>query len=172
MLIPAVILCIAVLVAGVMVKRARDRDLLEQHSITPEDLHRLLASRAEVALFDVRLPLDLLTSSVLIPGAQRIAPADVMANPALIPNDRDSIVYCTCPSDKTSRAVLRRALARGFVRVKFLKGGLEAWKAKGYPVQRYDKAFHLGSGGAALQRKGPNSVADGRVRRADTQRRA
>jgi 3-mercaptopyruvate sulfurtransferase SseA len=28
-------------------------------------------------------------------------------------------------------------------RVKFLKGGLAAWKAKGYPVERYDKSFHL-----------------------------
>jgi rhodanese-related sulfurtransferase len=27
--------------------------------------------------------------------------------------------------------------------MKFLKGGLEAWKERGYPVVRYDEAFHL-----------------------------
>jgi rhodanese-related sulfurtransferase len=31
----------------------------------------------------------------------------------------------------------------GFNRVKLLKGGLNAWKAKGYPVQPYKESFHL-----------------------------
>lgn len=116
MLVIAMILCAAVFPALVLMKRARDRDLLERHSITPEDLNHLLASHHDLALFDVRLPLDFLANSVVIPGAKRAAPEEVMANPALIPRDRDTIVYCTCPSDKTSRVVLRRALARGFLR--------------------------------------------------------
>jgi len=53
------------------------------------------------------------------------------------------VVYCTCPSDKTSRTVLRRAFTLGFVRIKFLKGGLAAWKAKGYPIEPYKEVFHL-----------------------------
>jgi rhodanese-related sulfurtransferase len=55
------------------------------------------------------------------------------------------VVYCTCPSDSTSRAVLHRALAMGFTRIKFLKGGLDGWRAKGYPVEPYDKPFRLDS---------------------------
>jgi rhodanese-related sulfurtransferase len=152
MLMIAIIICAAVLVAGALVKLARDRHLFEQHSITPEELHSLMASESGVALFDVRLPLDLFTNSVAIPGAKRLTPEEVIANPALIPNDRDSIVYCTCPSDRTSRAVLRRALAKGFLRVKFLKGGLDGWQARGYPVERYDKAFRLSSSYPAIQR--------------------
>lgn len=151
MLVIAMILCAAVLAALVLMKRAGDRDLLERH-ITPEDLYRLLASHHDLALFDVRLPIDLLANSIVIPGAKRVAPEEVMANPALIPRDRDTIVYCTCPSDKTSRVVLRRALARGFLRAKFLKGGLEAWQAKGYPVERCDKPFHLDSSRAVVSR--------------------
>jgi rhodanese-related sulfurtransferase len=152
MLIIAMILCVAVLVASVLMKRARDRDLLERHSITSEHLHRLLAAHDDLAIFDVRHPLDLLANSVVIPGARRVAPEEVMANPALIPRERDTVVYCTCPSDNTSRVVLRRALARGFLRTKFLKGGLEAWQAKGYPVERYDQTFHLSSTDAAPSR--------------------
>jgi len=144
------LLFVAVLAAGVLVKRRNDQDQLEKHSITPEDLHRLLASHRDVTLFDVRLPLDLLANSVIIPGATRLAPEEVIANPALIPKERDLVVYCTCPSDKTSRVVLRRALAMGFLRIKFLKGGLEAWQAMGYPVERYDKPFHLSASSAAL----------------------
>jgi rhodanese-related sulfurtransferase len=57
--------------------------------------------------------------------------------------DADSVVYCTCPNDKTSRVISRRALAMHFLRIKFLKGGLAGWKAKGYPVARYEKPFQL-----------------------------
>ncbi|HZD49652.1 MAG TPA: rhodanese-like domain-containing protein, partial [Silvibacterium sp.] len=55
----------------------------------------------------------------------------------------DLIVYCTCPGDESSRNVLNRALALKFFRVKFLRGGLEAWKAKGFPVEPYNEAFQL-----------------------------
>jgi len=61
----------------------------------------------------------------------------------LIPKEKDSVVYCTCPSDKTSRVILRRAQGLQFLRIKFLRGGLAGWKAKGYPVERYEKSFHL-----------------------------
>jgi rhodanese-related sulfurtransferase len=67
-------------------------------------------------------------------------------DPSLLPKDRDSIVYCTCPSDQTSRAVLHRARAMGILRIRFLKGGLEGWKSRGYPLEPYDKPFHLSSG--------------------------
>jgi hypothetical protein len=39
-----------------------------------------------------------------------------------------------------------RAIAIGFSQIKLLEGGLDGWKAKGYPVERYEKTFHLDSG--------------------------
>ena len=125
------------------IKRARDQSEMEQHSITPDALHTLLASNQEVLLFDVRQPLDLLADSEIIVGAKRIPPKDLLENPMLIPKEKDSVVYCTCPNDKTSRVISRRALTMHFLRIKFLKGGLAAWKAKGYPVERYEKPFQL-----------------------------
>src|SRR6201987_3889075 len=119
------------------------RRILEQHSITAEELYLLLGSHQEVALFDVRQPLDLLAHSEIIPGARRIPPAEVLATPSLIPKDKEAIVYCTCPGDKTSRAVLRRALDLHFFKIKFLKGVFEVWKAKGYPLEPYREVFHL-----------------------------
>jgi rhodanese-related sulfurtransferase len=116
---------------------------MEQHSITPEALHTLLASNHEVLVFDVRQPLDLLADPEIIVGAKRIPPKDLLENPTLIPKEKDSVVYCTCPNDKTSRVISRRALAMHFLRIKFLKGGLAGWKAKGYPVERYEKPFQL-----------------------------
>jgi len=116
---------------------------MERHSITPDALHTLLASNQGILLYDVRQPLDLLADSELIVGAKRIPPRDMMENPSLIPKDKDLVVYCTCPSDKTSRTISHRAQALGFSRIKFLQGGLAGWKAKGYPVEPYKESFHL-----------------------------
>jgi rhodanese-related sulfurtransferase len=139
-------ICAAVLLAVVLAKRMRDRREMERYSITPEALHALLASDQEVLVIDARLPLDLLGDSVIIPGALRLAPQEVRENPSLLPKERDLVVYCTCPSYETSRTVLHRALAMGFLRIKFLKGGLQGWMAKGFPVEPYTKPFHLDSG--------------------------
>ncbi|MGB6689295.1 MAG: rhodanese-like domain-containing protein [Terracidiphilus sp.] len=139
-------ICAAVLLAVALAKRRRDRREIERHTITPEALRVLLASNQEVLLIDVRQALDLLGDSVIIPGAQWLAPEEVRANPSLLPKERDLIVYCTCPSDKTSRTILRRALAEGFVRIKFLRGGLDGWRKNGFPVEPYEKPFHLNSG--------------------------
>ena len=141
-------ICAAVLLAVVLAKRMRDRREreMERYSITPETLHALLASNQEVLVIDARLPLGLLGDSVIIPGALRLAPQEVRENPSLLSKEKDLVVYCTCSSDETSRTVLHRALAMGFLRIKFLKGGLQAWRAKGFPVEPYTKPFHLDSG--------------------------
>ncbi len=138
----AVGLC-ALIFGIVRVKRLRDWRELERHSIEPEALHELLTSGQRVLVLDVRQPLDLLAYSEIIPGARRIPPKDVIANPSLVPRDEDAVVYCTCNSQKTSRDILRRALALNFTRVKVLKGGLAAWKAKGYSVEPYQEPFRL-----------------------------
>nr|WP_188554739.1 rhodanese-like domain-containing protein [Edaphobacter dinghuensis]GGG82222.1 hypothetical protein GCM10011585_27200 [Edaphobacter dinghuensis] len=135
-------LCLALFV-GNRIKRGRERRELELHSIEPETLHDLLTANEKVHIFDVRQPLDLLAYSELIPGATRVPPKEVMANPSLIPREEDAVVYCTCPDDKTSREILQRALSLNFSRLKILRGGLGAWKAKGYPVVPYREAFRL-----------------------------
>jgi rhodanese-related sulfurtransferase len=136
--------------AVIWTRRIKARREFERISITPDALHSLLEARAEVLILDVRQPLDLLVDSEIIEGAQRVSPEDAMANPALIPTDKNLVVYCTCPSDKTSRSIALKALSLSpdldAKRVKFLKGGLAAWKAKGFPVVPYDKTFHLDTG--------------------------
>jgi rhodanese-related sulfurtransferase len=139
------VVCAAVLLAVVLTKRIRGRREMERYTITPEALHALLRTNQDVLVIDVRQPLDLLGDSVIIPGAQWLAPDEVRTNPSLLPKEQDLIVYCTCPSDKTSRIILHRALAKGFLRIKFLKGGLDGWRANGFPVEPYEKPFHLSS---------------------------
>src|SRR6185312_14277896 len=115
-----VVVVLVSLAMAVWRKRSRDQQsLLERHAIVPEKLYSLLGSHQDIALFDVRQPLDLLAHSEIIPGARRIPPAQVLATPDLIPRDKEAIVYCTCPGDKTSRAILRRALDLQFSKIKF-----------------------------------------------------
>ena len=145
---PFILIAICVVAASlavIWIKRTRDKQQMELHSITPEALRPLLDS-SQVLLFDVRQPLDLLADSEIIPGATRIPPKEVLQNPSLIPRDRDVVVYCTCPGDKSSRRILHQSLAMNFSRMKFLKGGLAGWKTIGYPVVPYEKPFHLDTG--------------------------
>ena len=138
-------LCLAILVAA-RIKLVRERRELEQYTIEPETLHDLLTSNDQVRVFDVRVPLDLLAYSEIIPGATRIPPKEIMENPSLIPKEEDAVIYCTCPDDKTSWEILRRARGLNFSRLKILRGGLAGWKAKGYPVEPYEKSFRLDTG--------------------------
>ncbi len=136
--------------AVIWTRRIKARREIERLSITPEALHDLIVAKHDVLILDARQPLDLLADSDIITGSQRISPQDAIENPALIPTGKEMVVYCTCPGDKTSRAIALKAQELlpkvDISRVKFLKGGLAAWKAKGYPVVPYDKTFHLGTG--------------------------
>ena len=145
MTLTLLVIAIAIICAIVVTwaKRNKNQSELDRHSISVEQLQSMMVSGQEVLLFDVRQPLDLLAYPELIPGAKRIPPQDVLGKPSLIPRNEDIVVYCTCPGDKTSRSVLRRALALGFTRIKFLTGGLAAWKTKGYPVEPYRESFRL-----------------------------
>jgi rhodanese-related sulfurtransferase len=130
--------------AVLWLKAERERRQLERHSIEPDALYALMNSQTDLLLLDVRQPLDLLAEAEMIPGARRMPPKEIEKTAGRgIPKDQDIFVYCTCPSDKTSREMARRALAHDFVKVRFLRGGLAAWKQKGYPVVPYTETFRL-----------------------------
>ena len=143
---PIIVIAVGIVVvvfAGFWIKAARERREMQEHSITPEELHDLLAMKRDLLLFDVRQPLDLLADSEIIPGAKRVPPKQVDTEAVRYSKDLELFVYCTCPSDATARLISRQARAKHFTKVKFLRGGLAAWKAKGYPVEPYQEAFQL-----------------------------
>jgi rhodanese-related sulfurtransferase len=139
--IGAAVFC--VLIFGfVMVRRLRAKREIEAKSIEPEALYELLKAK-QVLLYDVRQPLDFLAHPEIIPGAARIAPKDIAEQTASFSRDQNSVIYCTGGDDKTRQMVLGKARALNFTRVKLLKGGLAAWKEKGYPVEPYLEPFQL-----------------------------
>ncbi|MCU1324326.1 MAG: Rhodanese-related sulfurtransferase [Acidobacteriaceae bacterium] len=143
-LVAILALGLGVLVFGFLrLKHLRERREIEAYGIEADALHALLAEGRDVLVLDVRQPLDLLAHSEIIPGARRIPPKEVLEATADIPKDREVVVYCTCASESTSRMILRKAQGMDFTNMRFLKGGLDGWKAKGYAVEPYDQPFHL-----------------------------
>ena len=94
LILGAIIVLFAVLAVLIVWHRRNQRDQreMERHSITPEQLHALLASNQEVLLFDVRQPLDLLAYPEIIPRAKRLPPIEVLEKPSLIPQEKDAVV--------------------------------------------------------------------------------
>ena len=88
-------------------RRVQERRRLDAFMLEAEMVYELLHPEARVLIYDVRQPLDLLAHSEIIPGAVRISPKEAEANPDLLPRDQDMVIYCTCPGDKTSRAILQ-----------------------------------------------------------------
>jgi rhodanese-related sulfurtransferase len=135
--------CVSMVGRWFMVRKRRRRREAElaQHSITPEQLSQALVKRPRLPLFDLREPLDVVANSEIIPGATRISPYKVLENPWLIPKEKEAIIYCTCAEDEANIIILERLQAMGFSKVKFLKGGLDAWKAGGFQVDCYSVPF-------------------------------
>lgn len=134
---------LGVLIFGwIAMRRLRAKRKMEANTIEPEALYSQLKGK-QVLLYDVRQPLDFLAHPEIIPGATRIAPKDIAEQTASFSRDQNSVIYCTGGDDETFQMVLGKARALNFTRVKLLKGGLAAWKAKGYPVEPYTSSFHL-----------------------------
>jgi rhodanese-related sulfurtransferase len=102
-----------------------------------------LLKTEQVNLYDVRQPLDFLAHPEIISGATRIAPKDIAAQTGNLPRDHNSVIYCTGSDHETFKMVLEKARLLKFTRVKLLKGGLEGWKERGFPVEAYNEAFNL-----------------------------
>jgi rhodanese-related sulfurtransferase len=139
--IGAGLLCVLVL-GWFVIRRLRARREVESKSIEPEELYALLKSK-QVLLYDVRQPLDFLAQPEIIPGAMRIPPKEIPERTASFSRDQNSVIYCTGGDEETCEMVLGKARALNFTRVKLLRGGLKAWKEKGYPVEAYTESFQL-----------------------------
>lgn len=96
-LVIAIAICVALAVSVIALRgrNKRERSQLEVHQITAEELRKRIDSGREVLVFDIRQPLDLLANSDIIPGAKRIPPKELLANPSLIPKEKESVIYCT-----------------------------------------------------------------------------
>lgn len=135
-----VLLMIVGIIVYRYVQRRRFMTELRGLRLEPEALLDMIdASRRDGIdppfIIDLRHPLDVLTDPMVVPGALRIGPDELRTHREEIPRDREIVLYCTCPSEQTSAKTAMELRRLGVRRVRPLRGGLQAWKDAGYPLE-------------------------------------
>lgn len=88
---------------------------------------------AGAVLLDVRRAAVFDQSDVIIPGAIWRDPGNIGTWAAELPRDREVVVYCVY-GHEVGRATAMRLRATG-IHARYLRGGIDAWKAAGRPLQ-------------------------------------
>ena len=103
--------------------------------VTPEELRQKLESGSNVVVVDLRGAVERQLDAVKVPGALEMSADEVAQRYTEIPRDRDLILYCNCPREAAAASVALQLRQRGLTRVRPLAGGLDGWRARGYPVE-------------------------------------
>jgi membrane protein DedA with SNARE-associated domain/rhodanese-related sulfurtransferase len=104
---------------------------LRMERISVDELQQLLAQESRPLLVDVRVDRQRQETG-WIPGAVRVGQVAELSEAV----EREVIVYCDCPNEASAARVAQQLKTLGFQRVRPLAGGLEAWNARGFPLER------------------------------------
>ncbi|WP_267224450.1 VTT domain-containing protein [Dyella silvae] len=127
---------LAVYILGKWWQRHRLLRALRMARITVEELNGFIANGLMPAVVDVRSDGARLVDSRIIPGALLADVDSVDRIVEVVPVDAELVVYCTCPNEASAAMVAKALMSRGYTRVRPLLGGLDAWEAAGFPVER------------------------------------
>lgn len=133
-LISLVLLCVAAWVGWKYFQRARFLRGLRVDRMSPEELRRKMEAGEPVVVVDLRHALELENDPARIPGAIWIDYEQIDERFHELPENREVILYCSCPNEASSALAAMRLLKRGVPRVRPLEGGILAWRENGYPV--------------------------------------
>ena len=107
--------------------------LMGLKTISPDDLHRLVQSPGNVAVFDVNSRQSWLSARV--PGAKNLDPAEYKDGD-LPPNKNDLLVfYCSNPLCRKAPNAARRAKKIGYSNVQVMSAGISGWLAAKLPTE-------------------------------------
>jgi len=135
----AAIALIAALIAGYVAfkwwERYRFYAMLRMARISVDELYRMMDAGAAPLVVDVRSQTALALDPRRIPGARHVPLHGFDEHVRELPRDRDIILYCSCPNEASAAQVAKLLIDAGFLRVRPLLGGLDAWIAAGHPVE-------------------------------------
>ncbi|MGY3040167.1 membrane protein DedA with SNARE-associated domain/rhodanese-related sulfurtransferase [Rhodanobacter sp. TND4EL1] len=109
---------------------------LRMARISVDELHQALQSARAPVVLDVRAAGSRLLDSRVLPGALLLDEGRIDPRAHDIPLDRELVVYCNCPNEVSAARVAKVLISQGYRRVRPLLGGLEAWDAAGYGIER------------------------------------
>ena len=109
-------------------QKARFRQLAALPHITAEELQTALASSNPPRVLDLRDP-AMIAELGAIPGALAVDLDKLAKISGAIDKAQPLVTLCACPEDASAREAARRLLGAGYLSVRPLRGGFEAWQA-------------------------------------------
>jgi rhodanese-related sulfurtransferase len=103
-----------------------------ERTIQPEDLKEQLATRKDLIILDVRRKEDYDADQEKLLGAEWRDPDKVDEWSTALPKDKQVMVYCVRGGSVSNRVIYH--LQEKNVQARFIKGGIEAWKAASGPT--------------------------------------
>ena len=118
-------------------QRRRFYKTLRMARITVDELHALMDRKEEPVVVDLRPVSDRTSDGRSIPGARAIDLAEIDRQLGQFPKDRDIVFFCSCPNEASAASAAKVLMDLGYTRVRPLLGGLEAWAAAGYALDKF-----------------------------------
>lgn len=118
-------------------RRRRVLSVLAMPRIGVDELIALMRAEPRPIVVDVRSAAARTIDARRIPGALGVELGDIERASKAWPRDRELVLYCSCPNEASAASAARVLAAAGFVRVRPLLGGLEAWVAAGQRVEQH-----------------------------------
>ncbi len=129
-----VALVVALFILVKYLQRQRFYQSLNMPRISVEELNELISDGYEPLILDVRSEMVKSIGLDHIPGARPVS-LENLSNLTDLPYDREIITYCNCPDEASAALAARTLINQGFQKVRPLKGGLDAWREAGYPIE-------------------------------------
>ncbi|WP_158879859.1 VTT domain-containing protein [Rhodanobacter sp. L36] len=127
---------LALYIVGKWWQRRRLLMTLRMSRISVDELNDAMSNDKAIAVIDVRSASSRLLDNRVIPGALMVDAQGIDRTVYDIPLDRELIVYCNCPNEVSAAKIAKRLMEQGYRRVRPLLGGLDAWDAAGYTIER------------------------------------
>jgi membrane protein DedA with SNARE-associated domain/rhodanese-related sulfurtransferase len=124
----------AIYVAFKYARRAQFVRFLRVARISADELKDKLDRGEEIIILDLRQPLYYALAPEVLPGAIRMAPSEVASRHGELPRDRDIVLYCSCPDERTSTRAALLLQHYGICRVRPLEGGYDGWRRRNFPL--------------------------------------
>ncbi|MFM0698255.1 VTT domain-containing protein [Paraburkholderia sediminicola] len=115
--------------------RRRFAATLEKSRISAQAVHAMIQDGRVPAILDVRSSYKRLIDPVVIPGAKFANDHDIQPILANYDPAQTTVIYCSCPNEVSAALVASALRKAGFRDPLPLSGGLEAWRAAGFPVE-------------------------------------
>ena len=103
--------------------------------ISVEELHALLDHGEAPVILDVRPP-RIQQHDGRIPGAISVDNRTLGEGLPGLRAEGEVIVYCACPNEASAALIAKQLIGHGYAHVRPLAGGIDAWVAAGYAVER------------------------------------